>query len=114
MQQLCVIRGKLLFLSCMVSGVRLVKRSLQKSGYKTRVQSYSRTKKELTKKPRASYKHLTRQTKKELTISQLYNSTKKGAQSSFCVYVVRTRRSAFNYLQEVVMLARQSEQLYRS
>lgn len=52
--------------------------------------------------------------KKESTISQLYNSTKKGAQSSFCVYVVRTRRSAFNFLQVVVMLARQSEQLYRS
>lgn len=30
MQQLCVIRGKLPFLSCMVSRVRLVKRSLQK------------------------------------------------------------------------------------
>lgn len=62
MQQLCVIRGKLPFLSCMVSRVRLVKRSLQKSGYKTRVQPY---------------RHLTRQTKKELTISQLYKSTKK-------------------------------------
>lgn len=50
MQQLCVIRGKLPFLSCMVSRVMLVKMSLQKSGYKTCVQPYSRAKKELTKK----------------------------------------------------------------
>lgn len=77
MQQLCVIRGKLPFLSCMVSRVRLVKRSLQKSGYKTRVQPYSRAKKERTKTRVQPYRHLTRQTKKELTISQLYKSTKK-------------------------------------
>lgn len=71
MQQLCVIRGKLPFLSCMVSRVRLVKRSLQKSGYKTRVQPYSRAKKERTKTRVQPYRHLTRQTKKS---PQFHNS----------------------------------------
>lgn len=77
MQQLCVIRGKLPFLSCMVSRVRLVKVSLQKSGYKTRVQSYSRTKKELTKKACAVLQAPNKVDKERDTTSQLYNSTKK-------------------------------------
>lgn len=56
MQQLCVIRGKLPFLSCMVSRVMLVKMNVKKRTYKN---------------ARASYKHLTRQTKKS---PQFHNS----------------------------------------
>lgn len=79
MQQLFVIRGKLPFLSCMVSRVRLVKRSLQKRRVrKPCVQPYRCTKTRVR-----PYRHLTRQTKNELTISNSINLQKKERKAPF-------------------------------
>lgn len=64
MQQLCVIRGKLPFLSCMVSRVRLVKKELTKK----RIQNAC-----------AVLQAPNKVDKERATTSQLYNSTKKGA-----------------------------------
>lgn len=62
MQQLCVIRGKPPFSSCMVSRVMLVKRGLQKRAYK---------------KACAVLQAPNKVDKERATTSQLYNSTKK-------------------------------------
>lgn len=79
LQQLCVIRGKLPFLSCMVSRVRLVKKELTKKRIQNACAVLQPHQKRAYKKACAVLQAPNKVDKERVTTSQLYNSTKKGA-----------------------------------